>query len=136
MMADAIGLLVLAGEMALILRFFPIAGTPYQVWIVTYLILAVITVFLWRSEKSPRSSRGWLQLVAGSFIFGTFFFGVDMLIGHFSRPNLPLFDAAKQAGGPFGFGATLLVCPGFTIIAIAGFARALYSRKHRKLATN
>lgn len=48
----------------------------------------------------------------------------DVAIGHFQHPELSLLEAGANAGGMFGFIATIFVCPGMTAIAVAGFVRA------------
>jgi hypothetical protein len=122
--SDAIGLVVLATEIALLIPVFTPAEIPILIWILVYLVLGITAVYLWHSEKSPRTPVGWLGYAAGSFVLGGLFFAADVWVGRSGHPNLPLLDAATRAGGPFGFVSTLFVCPALTFISVAGVARA------------
>jgi uncharacterized membrane protein YgdD (TMEM256/DUF423 family) len=124
---DAVGLASLAGEFAAAMFLVSVGGMSPAAWIGLYSIVAIIAVACWHSNKAPQSSRGWFQMIAGSFILGALFFAGDILIGHFSRPNLPLIEAGKQA--PFGLFLTLAACPGFTMVAAAGLVRTVFRTK-------
>ena len=82
-------------------------------------------------EKSPRSPAEWLGVVGFSILLGAVFFGIDVLIGSQFHPSSSLLEAATQAGGPFGFMFTLIVCPGITVYALGGFLVSLF-RDHEK----
>jgi hypothetical protein len=59
---------------------------------------------------------------------GALSFGGDMLVGIINYPGLSPFRAATKVDSPFGFVLTVLLCPGFTVVAVAGFIRALVLR--------
>lgn len=127
--SDAIGLVVLTAEIGLLIPVFTSEEIPIVIWIVIYVALAITAIYLWHSEKSPKTPSGWLGYAAGSVVLGGLFFVADVWVGRSGHPNLPLLDAATRAGGPFGFVSTLIVCPGLTFISIAGIARAYYLSK-------
>ena len=124
-MADAIGLVALAGLTFLARVVVGEGNIADSTWIYIYLGLAVLSLCLWHSEKWPRTPSSCLAFSVGTLVLGSFFFGIDVILGHLFRPDLPLLEAGKQAGGPFGFFATLVVCPGLTAVALAGTARSL-----------
>jgi tryptophan-rich sensory protein len=126
-MADVIGVLVLAAEMMLLaLIGFPFPDIPYWLWLLAYIVMAIAALYIWHNEKAPQKTATWLRLAAISVVLGALSFGCDVLLMHFERPNLPLIEAGKHAGSPFGFITTVAVCPGLTMIAAAGLVRALY----------
>ena len=90
-----------------------------------YLALAAGCLYVWHATFCPETPTEWIFLGVGSVLGGALFFGADILIGHFSHPDLPLIEAGTKAGGMFGFIATLGVCPGGTFVAVAGLARSL-----------
>jgi hypothetical protein len=51
---------------------------------------------------------------------------IDAMVGYLLHGPKSLFEAAASTGIMFGF--TLLVCPGFTAIALAGWGRSLVIR--------
>jgi hypothetical protein len=121
-MADATGYFVLTAEVllsALVLR----AGVPAAIGIVIAVGLGVGAHFVWHSEKSAKTAEGWLWSAMGSVIVGLVFFACDVWVGGSGHASLSAWEAAKNAGGPFGFGLTLVVCPGLTFVSIAGIAR-------------
>ena len=128
-MADVVGLLVLAGLMVLTISVVPDLGIPTPFWLFVYVVLALICWYFWHSDKLPNKTTNWLWFVPGSIVLGGIFFGVDMMIGHFNYPDIPVVDAAKKAPGPFGLILTLAVCPGLTIISLASLARSLFASK-------
>ena len=67
-----------------------------------------------------------LVVAVGEVILGALFLGADAVVGHIHHPELSLFDAAKQSGGPFGFAMTIMVVPAIAFIALAGAVRSFY----------
>ena len=132
-MADATGYFVLTAEVLLSALVLRGAGVPAVIWIVIAVTLGVGAHFVWRSEKFPKTAEGWLWSATGSVILGLVFFACDVLVGGSGHPSLPPWEAAKHPGGPFGFGLTLVVCPGLTFISIAGIARTgIASLEHER----
>ena len=70
----------------------------------------------------------WAMTVVGSVLMAGISFGIDMVIGLINNPKLTPIEAGTRAGSPFGFPLTVMLCPGFTMLAIAGLLRALLLR--------
>jgi thiol:disulfide interchange protein len=128
-MPDALGLVVLALEMFLTVRLARDHEILSWIWILVYVVLAIVGIYAWHDKKAPQTPAGWLLFAVGTVILGAVFFASDIGAGHSEHPNLPLVHAAKQVGSPLGFGPTLIVSPGLTIISIAGVVRAYYLGK-------
>lgn len=105
--------------------FWPIANVPPLIFAFVYVALAATGMFFWHHKNSPETPLKWLLWAGGSVLAGAVFFAIDILIGHFSYPDLALLEAGTKAGGMFGFLATLVICPGGTFICMAGWARSL-----------
>lgn len=57
-------------------------------------------------------------------VIGALSFGIDVVVGLINHPKLPPIEAGTKAGSPFGFALTAMICPGFTMLAVAGPLRA------------
>ena len=127
-MSDAIGSAVLAVEATALTL-----ALHWSIWsgILVFLVLIFMGFLSWYSEKSPTAAKGWGKLALGSIVVGTLFFGCDIGIGMINNQGVSPLEAGAHAGSPFGFGLTLLVCPGITAVAVAGFVRAAYQAKGR-----
>ena len=125
-MADAIGLVVLAGLVALCAAVVPPSEVAAPLFFFVYLALAAGGIYAWHSDKSPQDPSGWLLLVLGGVILGALFLGAEAVVGHIHHPELSLFDAAKQSGGPFGFALIIMGVPAIAFIALAGAVRSFY----------
>jgi hypothetical protein len=84
--------------------------------------LASLAIALWRHKKYPQTVKQWGRFTIYSIVLGVAFFGVDFLIALLNGQANPL----HFPGGLLGLPLTLLVCPGGTIICLAGLARAFY----------
>jgi len=86
---------------------------------------------LWHKEppvKHLSEPSEWAMAIVVSVVMGGVSFGIDMLIGLINNPKLSPIEAGTKVGSPFGFPLTLMLCPGFTMLAIAGLLRALMLR--------
>jgi len=70
----------------------------------------------------------WATAIFASVVVGGVSFGIDMVIGLFNNPKLSPIEAGTKVGSPFGFPLTMMLCPGFTMFAIAGLLRSLLLR--------
>ena len=129
---DGIGLIALGVQAFLLLRWLmPDDGSRLPIGIIAFVVLALCALYMWHSEKMTQkiSDPGqWAAAVGVSMFLGALSFGCDMLVGIINYPGLSPFRAATKVGSPFGFGLTVLLCPGFTIVAVGGFIRALVLR--------
>jgi RsiW-degrading membrane proteinase PrsW (M82 family) len=125
---DVVGLGVLAAEVEIIGIAASSWGAPIWAWVLAYMVLAIVALFTWHGEKWPKESRKALKMVLGSLLLGGVFLLVDVIVGHSDHPEFSLVKAAESAGGPFGFGLTMLVCPVTTAVLLAGYFRAVFLR--------
>jgi hypothetical protein len=95
---------------------------PREAVIGIFLAYAGIGIAIWQKKKEwQRAVATWAKLSLASVIAGIVLIGVDSLLGY-SEGAKPVFIG----GGLLGFPLTVLVCPPFTMICVAGLVRALY----------
>jgi hypothetical protein len=124
-MADLIGTMVLGIQYSLIVFIVNLwlrTTLPFGAVTVGFLILGSIGMVLWHRKKFSQPVKKWGSLAAGSVGLGIAFFGADFLLALLRGQVNPL----HFPGGLLGLPLTFLVCPGGTIICLAGLARALY----------
>jgi hypothetical protein len=98
---------------------------PLEAEIGILLAYAGVGVAVWHRKKEWQSAVAtWAKLTLGSLIMGIGFVGVDSLLGY-SEGAKPVFTG----GGLLGFPLTVLICPPFTMICVAGLVRAFYLRR-------
>lgn len=56
-------------------------------------------------------------------VIGAVSFAIDLMIGTSQAPNAPIRYAVWHSGTPFGIVLTIAICPGFTLIGLAGTVR-------------
>jgi hypothetical protein len=131
--SDGIGLVALGVQAYLLFGWLmPDDGYRLPIGVLAFVVLASCALYLWHSEKITRKINDlgeWAAAVGASVFLGALSFGCDMLVGIINYPGLSPFRAATKVGSPFGFGLTVLLCPGFTMVAVAGFIRALVLRR-------
>ncbi len=127
---DAIGILTLGTEFALIaflIYLFRPSEFPGRILLSLFLILALVALMYWHLKDSSESVAAWRKPIRDSIILGVLFYAIDFVLGLvFRQPNSP-----PILGGPFGIVFTVLVCPGSTIVCVAGLVRAVYVNKTR-----
>jgi hypothetical protein len=106
----------------LVMNFWLRTMPPVVELTIPFLILTSIGLVLWHVKKVPQTVKQWWGLAARSVVLGIAFFGVDLLIALLNGQANPL----HFPGGLLALPLTLLVCPGGTIICLAGLARAFY----------
>ena len=125
--ADATGLLALAalaGVVAWPLAVIYSKSDAIWAWSVGFPILAVSSLIAWHHDKWPTDSGDLLRDALISIPVGTISFMIDAAISTANYPRLAFRYAIWHAGSPFGIPLTIMICPGFTLIALAGIARA------------
>jgi hypothetical protein len=129
---DGIGLIALGVQAYLIFRWLmPADGSRLPIGVLAFAVPTSCALYMWHSEKITQQIYdlgGWAAAVGGSVFLGALSFGCDMLVGIINYPGLSPFRAATKVGSPFGFGLTVLICPGFTMLAVAGCIRSLVLR--------
>jgi hypothetical protein len=126
---DATGFIVLGVQVYLMFRWLmPDDGSRLLMGILAFVVLASCGLYMWHSEKVAQKisgPAGWAGMVGASVFLGALSFGGDMLVGIINYPGLSPFKAATKVASPFGFVLTVFLCPGLTIVAVAGLIRAL-----------
>jgi hypothetical protein len=129
---DGIGLIALGVQAYLLFRWLmPDDRYRLPIGVLAFVVLASCALYMWHSEKITQKINdlgGWAAAVGASVFLGALSFGGDMLVGIINYPGLSPFRAATKVDSPFGFVLTVLLCPGFTVVAVAGFIRALVLR--------
>jgi hypothetical protein len=132
LISDCVGILTIGVQLYLLVRWLvPNDGSRIILGVLTYIVLAGIALYLWHKEppvKNLFEPSEWATAIVGSVVMGGVSFGIDMLIGLFDNPKLSPIEAGTKAGSPFGFPLTVMLCPGFTMLAIAGLLHALMLR--------
>jgi hypothetical protein len=111
--ADAVGisvLAVLAGFVALLVAAVYGKENASWAWGLGFPVLAVCDIFLYALVSVP---------------VGALSLAVDAVVGGSQDANLKFRDAIWHAGSPFGIVLTIAICPGLTLVCLAGAARAL-----------
>jgi hypothetical protein len=123
-MADLIAILALGLQCSLIIVAvnFWVSTTLSFVEAISFPILVIVGLVLWHRKEFSQTVKQWSSLAVRSVILGIGFFGVDFLVALSQGQPNPL----HFPGGLLGLPLTLLVCPGGTIICLAGAVRALY----------
>jgi hypothetical protein len=125
--ADAIGLILIAVELTVLFWWLvPDDGTRFIAGIVAYGVLVGLALAMWHGKEAKRFSvpYDWARVVVGSILLGALSLGVDMLVGSFIHPGMSPIEAGMKAGSPFGFILTIFLCPGLTVVAVAGLVRS------------
>jgi hypothetical protein len=130
--ADAIGLAVLAVELIPVFHWLvPDDGFRLVEGMIAYGILAAGALYMWhKNEMAGKISapNAWAAIIGASLLLGALSFGVDMILGSFQNPGLSPIEAGTKVGSPFGFMLTVLLCPGLTMVAVAGLVRSFLPR--------
>lgn len=124
-MADLIGLVTLGLQYSLLVFVANLwfgSTLPFNGIGIIFAVLAVIGMLLWHREKLLPTVKKWRTLAVRSVILGIAFFVVDLVIALLNGQANPL----HYPGGLLGLPLTLLICPGGTIICLAGLVRASY----------
>lgn len=124
-LADALGLALLAVQLILIFRWLvPDDGFRLLVGVLAYGALSGCALWMWHGEKMAQKISDpaqWAAAIGGSVLAGSLSFVCDMVVGSINNPGLSAVKAGTRAGSPFGFMLTVLLCPGFTMVAVVGF---------------
>lgn len=128
-MADTIALLALGLQyflIAFLIRWWfrtPLSAIELAI---AFLILASIGIVLWHRDTFARTTKEWGKIALGSVVLGVAFFGVDFLIALLKGQEANPFHFP---GGLLGLPLTFLVCPGGTMICLAGLVRSAYLKQ-------
>ena len=122
-MDDLIGITVIAVQFAFALgvsRYFGVE-LPREAMIGIFLAYAGIGIAIWHKKRDWDAVATWTKLCLASVIAAVVLVSVDSLLGY-SEGAKPVFTG----GGLLGFPVTVLICPPFIMISVAGLVRAVY----------
>jgi hypothetical protein len=128
-MADLIAIVMLGLQyflVVLVVNSWLGTALTFSIIAITLLILTSIGLLLWHRKKLSQTAMQWVTLAVRSVVLGIAFFGVDFLIALSHGQANPF----RYPGGLLGLPLTFLICPGGTIISLAGVARAFYMSRH------
>jgi len=131
LVSDAIGILIIGIELYWAVRWLVPADSPLTLYIFSFVVLAGVALYVWHKDppiEHLSEPSEWAMAVVASILLAGVSFGIDMTIGLVNNPKLSPIEAGTKAGSPFGFPLTVMLCPGFTVLAIAGLVRALLLR--------
>jgi hypothetical protein len=123
---DSIGVATIAAIIGALAYFVPSSEVTYPVWWAAFAGLSAVGIFFWRQKDSPRRPTAWLRVLGIVCLMDAASFCVDIIGGHFIRPQLSLIQAAVHFGGPLGFAATSVLIPAVFIAATAGLVRSAF----------
>ena len=125
-MADAVGLIVLAGLTAVCAVFVPSSEVPKALFFFAFFVLALIGLYFWHNEKWPQNPLVLLLIVVLVTVIGTINLGVDALIGHNQSHPFALLKAVTSTGDGV---LTIIAYPSLIFVGLAGIVRSIYLNK-------
>jgi len=127
-LGDLIGAATLAALTGLISTFaFPVVGgTLTGVFLAIYGVLGVPGYVYWLQIEKSQDRPQWLLQSVLSVGVGALSLIIDTMVGYLLYGSKSILEAAASTG--IMFAATLLVCPGYTAVALAGWSRSLIIR--------
>lgn len=133
LISDAIGILVIGMQLYWVVRWLvPDDSSRVILGMLAFIVLTGLALYFW--HKNPpmehlSSPREWALAIPMSVVIGALSFGIDVVVGLIIHPRLSPIEAGTKAGSPFGFPLTVMICPGFTMLAVAGLLRASLLRR-------
>ena len=121
-LGDLLGCTALAVFIALLIYPVTDLGSVPQrsAWFVgVYAALAIAAIFIWRRMNGGR--KQWLNQALFSVVTGIAWLLIDVAAGYLRDPSSPLLEAVATSRLFF---ITLLLCPGYTAIALSGWVRS------------
>lgn len=132
LISDAVGVLAIGVQLYWVVRWLvPDDGSRLSLSVLAFIVLTGLALYFWHKNPPMEhlSSPGeWALAIPASVLIGAVSFGADVFVGMINNPKLPPIEAGTKAGSPFGFLLTVMICPGFTMLAVAGLLRALLLR--------
>jgi len=131
MVADAVGLIVVAVEVFVLFHWLMPTGENRIVFmILAYAIAAGLALYLWYNRKIieiTSEPTEWAALAGCTILFAAVSFAIDAMVGSSSGPKQSALSAAENAGSPFGFPLTIMLS-GVAMAAVAGWVRSFFRR--------
>lgn len=131
LISDGVGMLIIGVQVYLLVGWL-LPDDSRVIWgSLAFIVLAPLALYLWHKEppaKHLSTPSEWAMAIVVSVVVAAVSFGIDVVVGLIDNPKLSPIEAGTRAGSPFGFPLTVMLCPGFTMLAIAGLLRALLLR--------
>lgn len=118
---DAIGLFVLIMLVAILAAFVSASEISRPLWIAIYTAWAVSTIFIWHKVESEKNR--WLLIGLASIGGAVLWYAVTRAIS-----RLIFGDAGSELSKVIDSLIALILSPGLTFVAIAGWFRAFVKR--------
>jgi hypothetical protein len=134
-LGDAVGCVTLAALVGLLVYVWPGETTPSkfkELFPPIFVVLAIVGYPCWIKKEKAMPDDSWLKGALLFFGFGMVSLACDILIGYLFDHPASLLEAPLKVGIPFA--VTLLLCPGFTFISLAGWTRNLMIRRRESHA--
>ena len=127
-MADAIGLIILAGLTALCSAMVPTSEVTTPMFFFGYVALAVFGLYTWNNKKFPQGPCGWSLLIFCVAVIGAINFGINAMIGYSRHPEFNLLNAVTSSADGI---LTIIGYPAIIFVGLAGVARSFYANNKR-----
>jgi hypothetical protein len=127
-MSDLIAILAVGLQywlIILIIDWYHGRVLPVSISVAVFAILVAVGLALWHRTGPWQTAKQWRRSTIASLILGGAFFAIDLLWAHLHGQTNPL----NYPAGLLGIPLTVAICPGFTMICIAGLVRLLYLDK-------
>ncbi|WP_334052771.1 hypothetical protein [Burkholderia cepacia] len=119
---DAMGLLVLMIQVTILATFVSASQISRPLWVPIYVAWAASAIFVWR--KVEAETKPWLMTGLCSIGGAVLWFAVTRTVSHW------IFGATEsELSKVFDVLVALILSPGLTFVAIAGWVRAVIRRK-------
>jgi len=125
-LGDVVGFATLVALIALLTYILRGVSTTYQLrntFLALCGVMAIPGYICWIQMEKKQQPPHWLWQALISVGAGAASFILDTLVGLVLHPSIPILHAATATG--IMFGITALICPGYTLIALSGWARSL-----------
>lgn len=120
--ANLVGVAIGAVPIAVISLFVPNAEVPKPTWFFAFVLWVACALFAWNHKLAPVKPRGWLLMSLASIPAAGLWFGIARGASH-----LVFGEGESGLSAFFDVGVALMLAPGLTSIAFAGWARTLFN---------
>lgn len=123
--ADLIGCITLGLLTAVFIEIIPYhSGTFLVPFVIVYGVLLIPGYFWWTRMHRETLNPRWLRQGVASIVVALAALVFDFVVGFALHPSLRSIPEILSSSGIL-LGMTLLISPGYTFVALAGFMRSL-----------
>lgn len=125
-LANIAGIGVLGVLVAIAAMFVSESILPKILWLFLFIMISIIGLWLWTAKQSPKTPVGWLFAAVVSIVVAAVWYGFSRIL------SVILFSGhAQSLSENVDLSILIMICPGLTGIAVAGWVRALVLRSAR-----